>query len=269
MLRWPPATLGFVLVVVVEAAAQSTTPPATPDARRTDWSASAGYVTLTFRDVALTNFPMDGSPTTLEGGGAALTGRYERSSRGRRHRFDVTFARAAGLEYVTAVDRTELPAGDHASRVEGSYDYRAYPARDLFTRGLDLGIGLQTGLAWRNMSRHYASALDHSRSEHDAAVAGVISARFGRWPRGEIELAWTAGLAITRSNQTHTGGYGVDESYWGGGFRSDLAIEGRIPVARHAHLGGRYVTGRMWRAASYHTYSIGQGQLTFGVLYVR
>jgi len=264
------ATLGLILTIVVEAAAQPASPPPdTPDIRRSDWSASAGYATFAFRDVALTAFPMDGSPTTLEGHGPLLGGRYERSSRGRRHRFDVTFARAASLDYVTLVDRISLPANDHASRVEGSYEYRAYPARDLFTGGLDLGIGVQTGLAWRGTSRHYEPAIDFSRSERDAGVAGVVAARYGRWPRGEIELAWTAGLAITRSDQSHTGGTGLEEGYWGGGFRSDVAIEGRLPIARHAHLTGRYVLGRVWRMTSFHTYSVGQGQLTVGVLYVR
>ena len=33
--------------------------------------------------------------------------------------------------------------------------------------------------------------------------------------------------------------------------------------------GGRYVIGRLWRMSDHHTYSTGQGQLTFGVLYVR
>jgi hypothetical protein len=212
---------------------------------------------------------MDGSPTTLEGGGPALRGRYEHSSRGRRHRFDVTFARASGLEYVTTVDRTAVPAGDHAARLEGSYDYRAYPARDVLTSGLDLGIGVQTGLAWRSTSRRFAPAMEHSRSEREAGVAGVAAARFGRWPRAELEFAWTAGIAIARSRQTHTGGSGVNGGYWGGGWRSDLAFEGRLPIARHVHLGGRYVLGRIWRMSDHHTYTSGHAQLTLGVLYVR
>jgi hypothetical protein len=230
---------------------------------------SGGYTTFAFRDIALTSRPMDGSPTTLEGGGPALGGRYERSSRGRRHRFDMTFARAAGLEYATSVDRTAVPAGDSAVRLEGTYDYRAYPARDVFTSGLDLGIGVQSGLTWRSTSRHYAPAIENSRSEREAGVAGVAAARFGRWPGVELEVAWTAGLAIARSSQTHTGDSGVDVNYWGGGWRSDLAFEGRLPIARHTHLGGRYVLGRIWRMSDHHTYSTGYGQLTFGVLYVR
>jgi hypothetical protein len=212
---------------------------------------------------------MDGSPTTLEGGGPAVGGRYERSTRGRRHRFDIAFARASGLEYVTAVGRTAVPAGDHASRIHGAYDYRAYPARDLLLGGLDLGIGVQSDLTWRSVSRHYAPAIDHTRTEREAGVAGVAAARLGRWPRAELEVAWTAGLAIARSSQTHTGGSGVDVDYWGGGWRSDLAFEGRLPIARNTHLGGRYVLGRIWRMSEHHTYSIGHGQLTFGVLYVR
>ena len=38
-------------------------------------------------------------------------------------------------------------------------------ARDLFARGLDLGVGVQTGLAWRSTSRHYAPSIEHSRSD--------------------------------------------------------------------------------------------------------
>jgi len=263
-------SLGFVLAFVMEAAAQTVSPPpATPLAGRSDWSASAGYATFAFRDIAITSRPMDGSPTTLEGGGPALGVRYERSSRGRRHRFDVTFARASGLEYVTTVGSTPVPAGDRAVRVEGTYDYRAYPARDVVVSGLDLGVGVQSGLAWRSISRRYAPAIEHSRSEREAGVAGVVAARIGRWRRAELEVAWTTGLAIARSSQTHTGDSGVDVDYWGGGWRSDLAFEGRLPIARHAHLGGRYVRGRIWRASSHHTYSSGHHQLTFGVLYVR
>lgn len=270
-MRWRLSiSLGFVVALVIEAAGQTVSlPPATPLAARSDWSATAGYATFAFRDIALTSRPMDGSPTTLEGGGPAVGGRYERSSRGRRHRFEVTFARASGLEYVTTVDRTPVPAGDRAVRVDGTYDYRAYPARDVAVSGLDLGVGVQTGLAWRGTSRRYAPAIDHSRSEREAGVAGVVGARLGRWPRGELEVAWTTGLVIARSSQTHTGDSGVDVDYWGGGWRSDLAFEGRLPIARHAHLCGRYVLGRMWRASSHHTYSSGHGQLTFGVLYVR
>jgi len=267
--RWLSAALGVALIVAAEAAAQPAPQPAGSSETRSDWNVSAGYSTFAFRDIAITGIPMDGSPTSLEGGGPALGGRYERSSRGRRHRFDVTFARASGLEYLTTVDRTPVPAGDHAVRVEGTYDYRAYPARDVAISGLDLGVGVQTGLTWRSLSRRYAPAIDHSRSEREAGVAGVAAARFGRWPRAELEVAWTAGLAIARSSQTHTGDSGVDVDYWGGGWRSDLALEGRLPIAGHTHLGGRYVLGRIWRMSNHHTYSSGHGQLTFGVLYVR
>ena len=263
-------SVAFVLALVVEAAAQTAVPATdTPLATRSDWGASGGYTTFAFRDIAITSRPMDGSPTTLEGGGPALGGRYERSSRGRRHRFDVTLARAAGLEYVTTVDRIAVPAGDSAVRLEGTYDYRAYPARDVFTSGFDVGIGLQSGLVWRSSSRHYAPAIEHARSEREAGVAGVAAARFGRWPRAELEVAWTAGLAIARSSQTHTGDSGVDVDYWGGGWRSDFAFEGRVPLTRHAHLAGRYALGRIWRMSDHHTYSTGHGQLTLGVLYVR
>jgi hypothetical protein len=262
-------SIGFVLAVVIEAGAQTASPALAPLEARSDWGVSGGYTTFAFRDVAITGRPMDGSPTTLEGGGPALGGRYERSSRGRRHRFDVGYARASGLEYVTTVDRTAVAAGDRAVRLEGTYDYRAYPGRDVLANGLDLGIGVQTGLAWRSTSRHYAPAIEHSRSEREAGVAGVAAARFGRWPGAELEVAWTAGIAIARSSQSHTGGTGVDGDYWGGGWRSDLAFEGRLPIALHLHVGGRYVLGRIWRMSNHHTYSSGQGQLTFGVLYVR
>ena len=270
-MSWRLSTsVGFVLTLVVEAGAQTASPvTATPLAARSDWGVAGGYTTFAFRDIAITGRPMDGSPTTLEGGGPAFGGRYERSSRGRRHRFDVTFARASSLEYVTTVDRTAVPAGDHAVRLDGAYDYRAYPARDLLVGGLDLGVGVQAGLAWRSISRRYAPAIDHSRSERDAGVAGVVAARIGRWPRAELEVAWTGGIAIGRSSQSHSGASGVDVDYWGGGWRSDLVFEGRLPIARHVHLGGRYVLGRIWRMTSHHTYSAGHGQLTFGVLYVR
>jgi hypothetical protein len=263
-------SVGFVLTLVVEAGAQ-TAPPATaaPLAARSDWGVAGGYTTFAFRDIAITGRPMDGSPTTLEGGGPAFGGRYERSSRGRRHRFDVSFARVSGLEYVTTIDHSAVAAGDHAVRFEGSYDYRAYPARDVLARGLDLGVGVQTGLAWRSISRRYAPAIDHSRSEREVGAAGVVAARVGRWPRAELEAAWAGGIAIGRSSQSHTGDSGVDVDYWGGGWRSDLVFEGRLPVARHTHLLGRYVLGRIWRMTSHHTYSAGHGQLTFGVLYVR
>jgi hypothetical protein len=270
-MRWRySASLGFVLTLAMEAAGQTVSPPpAAPLAVRSDWSAAAGYASFAFRDIAITSRPMDGSPTTLEGGGPAVAGRYERSRRARRHRFDVTFARASGLEYVTSVDRVPVPAGDRATRIEGTYDYRAYPARDVAISGLDLGIGLQSALAWRRISRQYAPDIGHSRSEREAGIAAVAAARLGRWPRAELEVAWTTGLAIARSHQTHTGDSGVDVGYWGGGWRSDLAFEGRLPIARNTHLGCRYVLGRIWRASSHHTYSAGHGQLTLGVLYVR
>jgi hypothetical protein len=267
---WRASTgVGFVLALVVEAGAQTVGPSTGPLDSRSDWGVAGGYTTLAFRDIAITSRPTDGSPTTLDGAGPALGGRYERSSRTRRHRFDAAFARASGLEYVTTIDRTAVAAGDHAFRLEGTYEYRAYPVRDLVARGLDLGIGVQTGLAWRGVSRRFAPAIDHSRSEREAGVGGVAAARFGRWPRAEIEVAWTAGLAVARSGQTHTGGTGVDVDYWGGGWRSDLALEGRLPVAQRLHVGARYVLGRIWRMSEHHTYSSGHAQLTFGVLYVR
>lgn len=270
-MRWhASASVGFILVLVVDAGAQ-TVPPSTDTLldSRSDWGVSGGYATFAFRDIAITSRPMDGSPTTLDGGGPSLGARYERSRRARRHRFDVTFARASGFDYVTTVDRTAVPAGDHASRFEGTYDYRAYPARDVLVRGIDLGLGIQTGVAWRSTSRRYALDIEHSRSEREAGAGGLVAARLGRWPRAEIEIAWTAGLAIARSSQTHTGDSGVDGTYWGGGWSSHLAFEGRLPVARHVHLGGRYVVGRIWRMSDHHTYSTGHAQITFGVLYVR
>jgi len=268
-LRWPSAALGVVLIVAVEASAQPVSaPPGAPETRR-DWNVAAGNATFAFRDIAITGIPMDGSPTSLEGGGPAIAGRYERSGRGRRHRFDVVLARASGLEYVTAVDRTSLPSSDHATRVDGSYDYRAYPARDVVVDGLDIGVGVNTGVGWRGISRRFASAIDHARSEADAGVAGVVAARVSRWPRAEVEVGWTLGLAIARSSQTHTGDAGVQGSYWGGGWRSELSIEGRVPVARHAHLAGRYAFAESWRMTSHHSYAVRQGQLTIGVMYVR
>ena len=109
--RWLSAALGLALIVAAEAGAQPVPTPAGSSETRSDWNVSAGYSTFAFRDIAITGIPMDGSPTSLDGGGPALGGRYERSSRGRRHRFDVTFARASGLEYITTVARTAVPAG--------------------------------------------------------------------------------------------------------------------------------------------------------------
>ena len=66
--RWLSAALGVALIVAAEAAAQPAPQPAGSSETRSDWNVSAGYSTFAFRDIAITGIPMDGSPTSLEGG---------------------------------------------------------------------------------------------------------------------------------------------------------------------------------------------------------
>ena len=192
MPRWLSAALGVALIAAAEAAAQPAPTPAGSSETRSDWNVSPATRRSPFATSRLPASRWTGlRPASMAAVRPWWSLRAIEPRPPAPLQCDVRARLRPGVRHHR---RPHCGAGrDHAVRLEGTYDYRAYPARDMFVSGLDLGVGVQTGLAWRSLSRRYAPAIDHSRSEREAGVAGVAAARFGRWPRSELEVAWTAG----------------------------------------------------------------------------
>ncbi len=77
------------------------------------------------------------------GQGPALTVRHNRARTGRLHGFELSFASAGDFSFETPLRTVTRDSGDHATRLEGHYEYRRYPFRDLLADGFDVGIGVQ------------------------------------------------------------------------------------------------------------------------------
>lgn len=216
--------------------------PAPLDARqpaRTQWTASAGRATFTFRDVSRNIRPVDASPVAWEGSGPALGARFERLTRTTTHRVNVVWTRASSFSYVSPLQRVASFGRNEVSAFTSRYDYRRYFFRDLGIRGVDVGGAGEAQYAHASQQREYAAFLFRERS-HTMAFGGAISARLTRWPRLSLEASWTNGLQISHQDDEFDAGGPPARTGSGGGWYDAWLATGQLRITRDVWLLAEY-----------------------------
>jgi hypothetical protein len=263
------SALLLVLFTVDDAAAQPPTSPTGNAPPVVNWRATAGVETFSFRDIAKSRPPVDGSPVAWRGQGPAVTVDYSRRRPFRLHRFELTASSNGGFVYDTGVGVTSRGSGDGATFVFGQYDYRRYLARMVGLNGLRAGVGVR-GLGGRRMLRHtFGGGVELSDTTLTATGAFVATLRFARTERVAIEAEWTNGSTLAHGNQHHAADTVVDAPSWGGGWLTEVAVRGDVRLSHHlaavAWL-GRDGEGLMFNLRS-HTST--RARFLFGASYAR
>jgi hypothetical protein len=268
-----PLTLVTCLAVSIGAAgASAQTPPATaqpgpPPA--VTWSVGAGYETFARRDVARTSRPVDASPVAWKGDGPSLLLRYDRRNPRRLHRFEIIGASAGDFVDDAVVRTTSRSQNDGATRVDGRYEYRWYPFRNLWIDGLDLGLGVQGIGAYASSTQHMDPSITIHGSEVRLGVGLAAAARFHRWRRLDLEVAWVNGGFVSRNHGQHSVDPLATYVISGGGWLTDLSAEAVVPVSTRVSILASYVHTGEGRYASHDTYSSSANRLLLGIRYAR
>jgi hypothetical protein len=232
-------TLFIGLPSAAMAAGSAENPAPAPPAIAT-WTVVAGHQRLSIRDIARSGPPVEASPVAREGSGPMLHVSYRRARPDRLHRVDFAAASTGSFSYVTGIRTTSLPPGDAAARLEGRYEYRRYPFRDLGVRGLDLGVGVQAIADRLSIERRLPPAITIIDSAARGGAAIVAAARLRRWEPLTIEAAWINAAMIGGVTERHSAAAKAAGRNWGPGWLTDLEVRA---VAR--------VTARMQFVASY------------------
>ena len=263
------SALLLLLFTVDDAAAQSSASPTSSAPPVISWQASAGVETFSFRDIAKSRPPVDGSPVAWRGQGPALTVDYSRRRPFRLHQFELTASSNGGFVYDTGVGITRRGSDDGATFVFGQYDYRRYLARKVGLDGLRAGIGVR-GLGGRRMLHHtFGGGIELSDTALTATGAFVATLRFARTERAALEAEWTNGTTLAHSNQHHAADTAVDAPSWGGGWLTEVAVRGDVRLSHRlaavAWL-GHDGEGLMFNLRS-HTST--RARFVFGMSYAR
>jgi hypothetical protein len=193
---------------------------------------------------------------------------YTREGVRRLHRVNVDVARAASFVYAGPLHRTDAASSDHVLRLEGRYEYRRYLFGDLFTRGLDVGLGVQ-GIGRRLSFTRDTTVGGREESDTTAAIACALAARWHRSPRWWIEAAWMNGGALLHRRESQTGATEFDHAAWGGGWLTDLAVQGAVRLTDPWSLTVAYLRTGEGTATSHNSYAFDRRRLVAGVTYAR
>lgn len=231
------------------------------------WSASAGTEQFSYRDVSRMGPPADASPVSWEGSGPSISVVHDGGGK-RLHRATFEIASAGGFAYVGPKRSLDAPSGDGATRLEGRYEYRLYPFRNLLVQGLDAGVGVEASGRRLSLTRDVTVGASH-RVSIGAAAACVAAARLHRWSRWSAELAWTNGLTVLRQHEDYAADSLATVDEWGGGWRTDLAVSGSLRLSRRASLVGSWLTTGEGTAVMHHSFTFGRRRIVAGVTYAR
>src|SRR5512140_1780354 len=106
------------------------------------WTVSGGAERFSYRDVSRSGPPADASPVEWEGSGPSFSVAHVSASP-HRHRFTIDFASAGDFAYAGPVRTVAAASNDSATQLEGRYEYRRFPLRDVLVSGLDASIGVE------------------------------------------------------------------------------------------------------------------------------
>lgn len=256
------AVLGVFFATFAEAQPQPPLSGSSPA-----WSVAAGYESFWLRDFARPGPPVDASPIAWEGEGPAVVGTYDRGRPGRLHHFEGSFASAGGFSLQTPVRSFPGPADDSAMRIGARYEYRRYPFRDLWMSGFDLGVGIEGSGDYLSFARHFQPAIELRTNLTNVGVAGVVAARFHRWPRVDLQAAWGNGGSIGRSTAHHRAAVETTYQEWGGGWQTNLQVLAAVRVAVHTSLLVSYLNSGEGRYASHDGITYGRSRFAVGVTF--
>jgi hypothetical protein len=235
---------------------------------QSNWSFSAGPERFAFRDISRSGPPVDASPITWEGTGPSFVSIYTREGRRRFHRVNVDIAAAYSFAYTGPVRSVPAPGGDRLTRLEARYEYRRYLLNDVIARGLDVGIGVQ-GLGRRLSFTRDTTGGVHREADTTGAIAGSISARWHRSTRWSVEVAWVNGATLLHQHDALEAGTGDNGARWGGGWLTDLDLEGVVRLSAPWSLSVGYLRTGEGTVTSHASYAFGRRRLVAGVIYAR
>lgn len=262
------SALLLVLFAVAGAAAQDPAAPAGNARPAVTWQLSAGVESFSFRDVAKSRPPVDGSPVRWRGSGPVMTVAYDRVAPLRLHRFDLTASSNGSFVYDSGIDVTERPGGDSATFITGRYDYRRYLKRRLLMTGLQAGIGVRGIGERRDLHHHYAGEVELTETSVTGTIAYVAALRFRRSDRLGLELEVADGATLAHGVQRHTDVVATDVSF-GGGWLTQWAAHADVRVTRRSALQVSYRHDGEGLLFDHRSYATGRQRLLLGVTYAR
>jgi hypothetical protein len=230
---------------------------------------TAGAESFWLRDVARTGPPVDASPVSWEGQGPVVYVSHDRGSRARLHHFEVAFTATSGFELRSPVRTTPAPDEDGVSRWGGRYEYRRYRWRDLWTKGFDLGVGVEGSAERLSLERHFEPDIELRRTINQLGTAIVVAARWQRSERWSLRSMWANGVTLGRATVEYRGGADTTGRDWGGGWRTDFEVGGDFRIASQARVTAAWFTSGEGRFESHDALTFGRSRVTVGVTYAR
>jgi hypothetical protein len=242
--------------------------PVTASAQTSAWTASGGVESFTFRDVARSRPPIDGSSVAWRGSGPTLSVTYDRAQPFRLRRIEITASSNGNFGYETGVGVTSRPGSEAARFFSGSYDYRRYFNRRLLIDGLQAGFGVR-GLGERRMLRHDYTGVEVTEREISGTIAWVAEARFRRANRFSLSAELSDGATILHGTQRHVSDVTLDNPGFGGGWLTDFVARADVRVTARAGLKLTYRRKGEARLFNHRSYADARQQFLVGLTYGR
>jgi hypothetical protein len=239
------------------------------DATTSVWRLGAGYESAWIRDVARSGPPADASPVTREGHGPSLDVQRDWTSLRRLHRVHVTAGWAGSIVYSTPTQTIGRPPGEKGFLLEGGYEYRRYPFRDLGLDGFDLGVGIDGTALVRRVTFIFDPAIEARHRGTDLTASVVAAGRLRRWRAWQLEVAWANGITLGRTTDRHSAAAVSEMSEWGGGWLTGFLARADIRVSPTVNVFVTAVTSGRGRYESHATTMTGRTQFIAGVAYAR
>ena len=265
-----PLVLSIVALAVLTttAVAQPSPSPGSEQPARNLWTVSAGYEVFALRDISRNMRPPDASPISWRGSGPSVSGRYD-INRGRSaHVIEAMAARARNFSYAGPSRSTAALAGDLASRVAATYEYRRYLWRDLLFDGLDVGLGAQ-GLATRvGFDRHITAHLAAKTRITGGGAAGVVSVAVRRFDRLRAEASWANGVVVS-SRMTRHSAQSEDDTSSGDNWLTNTMVRADWRLTGTTQLTVMFRRAYDGYSSSHYSYAGHRHAIELGVSYAR
>lgn len=257
-----------IAAMTTTAVAQPAPSPAPDETARNLWTVSAGYEVFALRDISRNMRPPDASPVSWRGSGPSVSGRYSINRRRSAHVIEAMAARARQFSYAGPARSTPALAGDLASRVAATYEYRRYLGRDFLFDGVDIGVGAQ-GLATRaGFDRHITPTLGTKTRITGGGAAGVISIAVRRFDRLRAEASWANG-AVVSSRATRHSAQNEDDTYSGGNWLTHTMVRADWRLTRTTQVTAAWRRAYDGYSSSHYSYAGHRHAIELGVSYAR
>jgi hypothetical protein len=232
------------------------------------WRVTMGRDVVALRDISGTGIPVDASPVAWRGTGVGLFAQHTRQ-RGRwAHVFSATATRATTFEYDLGITTIPRSTDDRFTRIDARYEWRRQLFSDLWVRGVSIAAGLQVGALRTGVSRHVPVDIVATESRVAGVTALVVAVGFRRARGPGLEVAWANGGQIGRLSGRHSADQ-LTRTQWGGGWQSDLAITGDIPIGRRTSVFARFATSNDGVLSSHRSVASDRSSISLGVMYGR